>query len=186
VTANGKLFVSDALDNRVLIWNTLPVGNVPAGVVVGQANFTTGTSGTSRTQMNQPIGIAVAGGRLILSDAVNNRVLIWNTIPTVNSAPAEVVLGQSTFTTNVTATLPTGLSAPVGVWSALRQMEVDGTGIVGYGSIEGSGNLWAHARSVFTALAVAFFAHGILAKQARHLGQSLGATSLANFKTYRA
>jgi hypothetical protein len=93
VTANGKLFVSGALNNRVLIWNTLPVGNVPADVVVGQANFTTGTSGTSRTQMNQPIGIAVAGGRLILSDAVNNRVLIWNTIPTTNGVIVTVCAG---------------------------------------------------------------------------------------------
>ena len=39
---NGKLYVADTQNNRILIYNKIPATNgVPADVVVGQANFTT-------------------------------------------------------------------------------------------------------------------------------------------------
>ena len=34
------------------------------------------------------------GDQLFVADSGNNRVLIWNSIPTENGAPADVVLGQ--------------------------------------------------------------------------------------------
>ena len=53
----------------------------------------------------------------------NNRVLIWRTIPTVNDAPADIVVGQVNFSDsghnfNSGSASPNerGLRGPQGVW----------------------------------------------------------------------
>jgi hypothetical protein len=48
---------------------------------------------------NHPTGIASDGNRLLMTDRFNNRVLIWNTLPSRNVAP-DLVLGQQNFVTN--------------------------------------------------------------------------------------
>ena len=100
VTAsNGKLFVTDYANNRILIWNSAPTtSNQPADVVVGQPDFGVSVPSCTRTGLRDPYSISTAGGKLIVADYSNNRVLIWNTIPTTNGAPADVVLGQNSFT----------------------------------------------------------------------------------------
>ena len=50
-------------------------------------------------QFNHPGGLSTDGQRLILADRFNNRVLIWNTLPSDNTAP-DIVLGQKDFTSN--------------------------------------------------------------------------------------
>ena len=122
----GKLIVADSNNNRVLIWNTIPTSNgQPADVVLGQGDFThcsgnddlqTGVTGTASARtLYYPSGIWSNGTKLIVADASNNRVLIWNTIPTTNFVPADTVLGQSDFThkafnddlqTGATSTIP--------------------------------------------------------------------------------
>ena len=47
--------------------------------------------------MGEPEGLWSDGTRLVVADFDNNRVLIWNTIPTTNGAPADVVVGQPDF-----------------------------------------------------------------------------------------
>ena len=98
----NKLIVSDAINNRVLIWNTIPtVNGQNADVVIGQTNFITNTNGIAANKFSYPAGVLVTpDGKLIVNDANNNRVLIFNSIPTANNASADVVIGQSTFTTN--------------------------------------------------------------------------------------
>ena len=100
VTAsNGKLFVTDYANSRILIWNSAPTtSNQPADVVVGQTGFGVSNPSCTQTGLNYPYSISTPGGKLIVADENNNRVLIWNTIPTTNGAPADVVLGQSDFT----------------------------------------------------------------------------------------
>lgn len=49
---------------------------------------------------NHPTGIASDGTRFLLCDRFNNRVLIWNTLPTKWNAQADLVLGQSDFFAN--------------------------------------------------------------------------------------
>jgi hypothetical protein len=133
-TYNGKLLVTDYENSRILIWNSAPTtSNQPADVVVGQPGF--GISGSSCTQtgLNYPWSISTGGGKLIVADPSNNRVMIWNTIPTTNGAPADLVLGQSDFTHNVynddnqdgSPGNPTArtLFGPIDVWS-------DGTKLV--------------------------------------------------------
>lgn len=109
-----KLIVSDGENNRVLIWNAIPTtNNQPADVVIGQANFTSVTAGTSATKLSYPSGVLVtAGGKLIINEYLNNRVLIYNTIPTVNGAAADVVLGQPNFNSNTAGDGANELNAP--------------------------------------------------------------------------
>jgi len=48
---------------------------------------------------NHNAGIATDGTRLLLADRNNNRVLIWNRLPTANTPP-DLVLGQPDFNSN--------------------------------------------------------------------------------------
>ncbi len=100
----SKVFVSDWLNHRVLIWNSMPTLNqAAANVVLGQPNFTSSTAnngGIGSGTLNAPWGIHSDGTRLFVTDFSNNRVLIWNSIPTSNQAAANVVLGQPNFTSN--------------------------------------------------------------------------------------
>src|SRR3984957_5941820 len=107
VASDGiHLAVADTNHNRILIWNHIPTSNnAPADVVVGQPNFasaTVPTNGTpSASSLSGPQGVWILNGTLYVADTQNNRVLIWNQIPTANGAPANVVLGQPNFTTFV-------------------------------------------------------------------------------------
>jgi hypothetical protein len=92
--------VADTDNYRVLIWNTIPTTHgQAANVVVGQALMTSNAGGTSATILSNPYGVTAVSGKLIVADPVNNRVLIWNSIPTSNGQAANVVLGQTLFTT---------------------------------------------------------------------------------------
>jgi hypothetical protein len=113
VASDGtRLIVSDTDNNRVLIWNSIPASNgAPADVVLGQPNFTTnfpsaqenGQAGDPRVpsarSLRGPQGVWIQNGKLFVADAQNHRVLIWNSIPTSNFQPADVVLGQPSFNT---------------------------------------------------------------------------------------
>ena len=99
----GKLFVADTFDNRVLIYNQIPTKNyAPADVVLGQSSFTafvqpdlTQTNGAATSSnMQTPVSVTTDGTHLFVSDLAQNRVLIWNSIPTSNGAPADVEVGQ--------------------------------------------------------------------------------------------
>jgi hypothetical protein len=48
----------------------------------------------SATGLSGPTGVFEYNGKVIITDGGNNRVLIWNSIPTSNGAPADIVLGQ--------------------------------------------------------------------------------------------
>jgi len=97
--SGGKLFAVDRGNARILIWNTLPTTTAAAAdVVVGQSTFGISTTACTNSTLSHPDSVEVAGGKLIVTDTQNNRVLIWNTIPTTNGAAADVVLGQGDFT----------------------------------------------------------------------------------------
>jgi uncharacterized protein (TIGR03437 family) len=105
-TDGVHVVVADTNHNRVLIWNRIPTGNnQPADVVLGEPNFTTATLPAGNTptaaSMRGPQGVWIQNGKLYVADTQNNRVLIFNTIPTTNGASADVVLGAPNFTTFV-------------------------------------------------------------------------------------
>lgn len=111
LVANGKLFVSDRNNNRIMIWNSIPTANgANANVVIGQPDFTSNGAGTTQTSLGEPEGLWSDGTKLAVADFDNNRVLIWNTIPTSNGAPADVVVGQPDFTSFDSPNPPTAQS----------------------------------------------------------------------------
>jgi hypothetical protein len=125
VATDGKILVlSDTDNNRVLIWNALPTTiDQPADIVLGQANFTTAAIGLNASSFRGPQGVWIQGNQLFVADTQNDRVLIWNSIPTSDHQPADVVLGEPNFTTapaSTTSDLPptaTNLFSPVSVTS---------------------------------------------------------------------
>jgi hypothetical protein len=124
--AGKKLLVVDFDNSRVLIWNKLPTKtDTPANVVVGQPRFNSSTGTTTRSGLDGPeVGVTVAKGKLFVSDRNNNRIMIWNKIPTTNGANANVVLGQTDFTSSGNATTQTGLDEPEGIWSDGKKLAV--------------------------------------------------------------
>jgi len=117
---NQYLVVADSGNNRVLIWNNGGTGMEPSSnsypdVVVGQPDFTSGVSNNgsgstdpltcaggvgntagnpSQCNLNFPTSAYIAGNQLIVADSNNNRVLIWDPVPTANGTPATIELGQ--------------------------------------------------------------------------------------------
>src|SRR3989304_7771817 len=80
--------------------------NMNASLVVGQQNFTSGSANqggsAAANTLQSPVSAVVTGSKLIMSESANNRVLIFNSIPTTNNASADVVIGQPDFTSNST------------------------------------------------------------------------------------
>jgi uncharacterized protein (TIGR03437 family) len=103
VASDGThLAVADTLNNRVLIWNTIPAAmNQAPDVVVGQTSFTTAGFPATPTasSLRLPQGVWIQNGKLFVADTQNNRIMIYNSIPTANGAAADLVLGQPNFTT---------------------------------------------------------------------------------------
>src|SRR5579872_6355011 len=107
---NGKLYVADTQNHRVLIWNSIPTQNdQPADLVLGQPSFNVAnqpdlTKASTNAQANtllNPVSVSSDGIRLYVADLGNSRVLIWNTIPTTNQAPADVAVGQKDLVTGL-------------------------------------------------------------------------------------
>jgi uncharacterized repeat protein (TIGR01451 family) len=108
---SGSLYVSDALNHRVLeIPN--PLSNSVAARVLGQPNFTTGTANTGGRgagTLSDPAGVALdSSGALYVSDRLNHRVLRFDIaradVSVVGSAaPNAPTLGNNlTFTATIT------------------------------------------------------------------------------------
>ena len=94
-TDGTALYVPDTGNHRVLIWDAFPTANAQAANrVLGQVNATSNTANRggsiSLATMNAPSGVASAGGRVVVADRYNHRVLLWNSPPTTTGQAAEV------------------------------------------------------------------------------------------------
>jgi hypothetical protein len=137
--ANGKLFVVDQNNNRVLIYNmdALATG-MSAEYVLGQSGFTTATSGidtysstalTYTMAMNQPSDLWTDGrGNLFIADTGNNRVLYYSVVPTGNNPQATYVIGQTALGQNSSGSGQQHMNAPWGVFSDGSNLYVGDTG----------------------------------------------------------
>jgi hypothetical protein len=98
-----RLYVADAGNYRVLIYNSIPSSNnAAANVEIGQVDMSSRNSNVSNvtaSTLNTPTGIALLGGKLVVADYNFARVLIYNYIPTVSAPAADLVLGQPNMTT---------------------------------------------------------------------------------------
>ncbi len=121
----GALGVTPALADITV------ANGMSASLVLGQPNFTSNTAATTQNGMSQGYSISVdpTTGKVFVADPGNNRVLRFaSTTSLTNGANAEVVLGQSNFTSNAAATTQSGMSAP-------RSVFVDNTGTLWVGEI---------------------------------------------------
>ena len=97
------LIVCDTGNHRVMIWHGLdgglPGSHTDADVVLGQPDFhTEGAQANGRgpeNGMRLPTGVLVHEGRLVIADAWNHRILIWNVVPTESDTAPDVILGQA-------------------------------------------------------------------------------------------
>jgi hypothetical protein len=116
-----RLFIPESVNNRVLIYLSIPTSNyAPADLVLGQPGFTTNTAnngGLSARSISTAFSVYYDGQKLFVSDQSNNRVLIFNSLPSENFAAADVVVGQPNFTTNAAGSAPSKLNSPLGVYS---------------------------------------------------------------------
>lgn len=121
--AGNRLLVVDRDAHRVLIWPTLPTSaSAQPTLVIGQADLNSGAADSggavSAYGFDYPHSVASDGTLLAVSDLYNHRVLLWKTIPTQNRQPADIVLGQSTLSSNgINTGGPTkGLHGPTSVF----------------------------------------------------------------------
>jgi hypothetical protein len=120
--AGSNFIVVDSDGNRVLIWPRFPTSSAAQPtLVLGQQDMTTSSAnsgGVSASTLYSPQSATSDGKILVVADSSNNRVLLWNSIPTQNRQPADIVLGQpSTTTSDSNPTGPTlGLNYPSSVY----------------------------------------------------------------------
>jgi hypothetical protein len=94
-----RLWVADTGNRRVLMWDGPPVVNrQKPTLVLGQRDFDrrdeNGGGVPSLSSMRWPHDVALWAGRLCVTDAGNNRIMVWDGVPTRNEAPCDWLLGQ--------------------------------------------------------------------------------------------
>ena len=115
----ANLWVSDKANNRILRYTNPTSATQNASLVLGQSDYSgvsanRGGSVAANT-LDTPRRLMVRGSKLIVADWGNNRVLIFNTMPTSNGANANVAVGQANLTSNSSGTSSTTLNGPYGV-----------------------------------------------------------------------
>jgi hypothetical protein len=103
-STGSDLLVVDRRNHRVLIWTPLPSPLSPdpqASRVLGQATFAVpGGSGGGNTRFSFPQGVDSDGTRIVVTDAENERILIWDSFPASNGQAADRILGQPDYSAN--------------------------------------------------------------------------------------
>lgn len=101
---NDVLFIADAGNHRVLGWTPPPMTDRDADLVLGQTDFVNGTEFPYQPQtpmsMRFPYAVGISNGVMVVADTANNRILVWDHVPTDSTVPADKVLGQPDFAKN--------------------------------------------------------------------------------------
>jgi sugar lactone lactonase YvrE len=160
--SSGNLWVSDCSNDRVLRYSLPFTTGMNANLVLGQSNFVTFSPGTSQTQFKCPVGLDFdSSGNLWVTDYFNNRVLRFGGTFTTGMN-ANLVIGQSSYTTNTAGSGANGLDGP---W---------------YVATDVSGNLWVDDQNNFRALGFSpQFSNGMSASLV------IGAPSFSGSGTYQ-
>jgi uncharacterized protein (TIGR03437 family) len=114
--ANNGLWVADTGNDRVLYYGPITGNGQAATIVLGQKSLdgdaqNSYTLNTTASTLFAPASVSSDGQHLFVADNFQNRVLIWNSIPTSNGQSADVVVGQKDFTSNYSNTLSTTVDA---------------------------------------------------------------------------
>lgn len=99
---DGALMVADSGNRRVAIWRKPSRTGQPADVILGQPGpdrrDENAGAGAGAMGMRWPHGIASWKGMPAVSDAGNNRIMLWDRLPLHSGTPCDRVLGQAAFT----------------------------------------------------------------------------------------
>ncbi|MCP1728375.1 hypothetical protein J2T60_002375 [Natronospira proteinivora] len=114
--------------------------------VVGQPDFTSGTTGRSADAdtLNDPVGLTLASNRLFVADFANNRVMVYQPVPDTNNETAAFVLGQPDFTESERNRADEGMARPQGLLArswGLVLADSDNHRVLLWDSLPGSGNV---------------------------------------------
>ena len=134
-----NLYIADRGGNRILVLYGIPASDFQtADRVVGQPEFSTNVpnypdfQASTNRNLNSPKGVCSDGTSLYVADTENHRVLVWNSIPTVNYAAADYVLGQPDFASNSAnqggSPASTTLDTPYRVQADATRLYVSDTG----------------------------------------------------------
>jgi uncharacterized protein (TIGR03437 family) len=120
VDSAGNLYVADSGNSRVLRFPTpflQPTKlNQPADLVLGQSSFTNKITDVSGARMFQPYGIAIAKGvGILVSDLVDNRILLFAGPNYTNGMTATAVWGQPNFSTAAPGGADNRFTGPHGI-----------------------------------------------------------------------
>jgi hypothetical protein len=84
----GSTLIADTASSRVV----LDAGGAPAALGWGEGAVH--RFGCAADRLSEPARAITAGGKLLVADRANHRVLIWNRVPASGATPADLVLGQ--------------------------------------------------------------------------------------------
>ncbi|MFO1479591.1 MAG: NHL repeat-containing protein [Turneriella sp.] len=97
---DGKIYIADRNNHRILVFNSLPTSDgASADLIIGQPDASTVNVGTdyatSSSYLNHPYEVHKSGNQFFVADGDNNRVLIYNAVPSVADTRPNMVLGQA-------------------------------------------------------------------------------------------
>ncbi|OBS00847.1 hypothetical protein A9W98_22790 [Mycobacterium gordonae] len=97
------LLIADAGNHRILGWSPAPDADRSADVLLGQPDFASAEEWPygphTGDRFRFPYAIGMTEGRLAVADTANNRILLWDNVPTEGRA-ADHVLAQPGFGAN--------------------------------------------------------------------------------------
>ncbi len=90
-TDGTHVFVADTYNNRILIWNSFPTRNDQSADIVLN-NVVNNIQNPTKNTIIWPWAVWTNGKKLIVTSTQSGSVLIWNSIPTRNNQPADILL----------------------------------------------------------------------------------------------
>ncbi len=122
---NNQMIVTLLEGEQVVIYDSIPIeGENNHAITLGLSNNKRDKDKCSIGKLAYPEMAIMGGDKLIVADAGNHRVLVWNQLPTVTGQHPDLVIGQKDFEScepnngndDETAT-SNSLNEPSGVWS---------------------------------------------------------------------
>ncbi len=132
-TDGQKLLAVDGA--RIVGWNPAPqASHAPIDFAIGQPSLLVDTANNGGVSARSLGGgrnaLTIDQGKLIVADPANNRVLVWNAVPSSSGAPADVVLGQPDFTSSSPGASGSQMNGPSSVAVFDGNLVVSDTGNV--------------------------------------------------------
>jgi uncharacterized protein (TIGR03437 family) len=93
-TYANSVAIADPASHRVLVWRDSKSAGAASGPDVILGSGTQPGTPVSASTIVDPVSVALDGHRLFVGDAALHRVLVWNSLPTSGTQPADAVLGQ--------------------------------------------------------------------------------------------